>query len=126
MDHEVHIPQAHTLQRLTDDGALLAMARIGVHFACNAFFLEEGQLLIQAARLNTVPGIIALGEHDLVTPPSAAVALHRAWPHSRLQRIEAAGHASSYPPMAQQLIAATDHFSETPDHIGDNMIASVP
>lgn len=131
MDLEAQIPQAPALQRLPDDGAVLAMARIGAHFACHAFFLEEGQLLVQAARLRTVPGVIVQGGRDLITPPAAALALHRAWPYSRLQRIEAAGHASSYPAMAQQLIAATDHFGEpsrraAPRHIGDNTIVPDP
>lgn len=110
MELEVQTPQKPTGQRFPDDPTVLAMARIGVHFACHAFFLEEGQLLVQAARLRSVPGVIVQGGCDLVTPPATALALHRVWPHSRLQRIEAAGHASSYPAMAQQLIAATDYF----------------
>ena len=110
MESETPNPQRSTQQNLTDDGAVLAMARIGAHFASHAFFLEEGQLLLQAARLRTVPGIMVQGERDRVTPPGAASALQRVWPHSQLQRIEAAGHASSHPAMAEQLIAATDHF----------------
>ena len=97
--------------RPRDPTSTLAMARIGVHFARHAYFLEEGQLLTQAARLNGVPGHIVQGDQDQVTPPAAALALHRAWPGSRLQQIEDAGHASSHPGVAWQLIQATDHFS---------------
>lgn len=112
IDLETPDRQASARQQLRDDGAALAMARIGVHFARHAFFLDEAQLLVYAARLHTVPGVIVQGGCDLVTPPAAALALHLAWPGSQLLRVEAAGHASSHPAMAQQLIAATDHFGE--------------
>ena len=104
--------QAWACERPRDDGSALAMARIGVHYARHAFFLDEAQLLVHAARLCAVPGVMVQGERDLVTPPAAALALHRVWPGSQLQRLAAAGHASIQPAMAQQLIAATDHFGE--------------
>ena len=124
MDLEAPVPQAPARQRLRDDGAALATARIGAHFACHAFFLEEGQLLAQADRLRDLPGVIVQGAKDLVTPPAAARALHRAWPGSRLQRIDAAGHASSQPAMAAALVRATDHFGApayraATGHVGD-------
>lgn len=92
------------------DAAELAMARIGVHYAGHAYFLAEGQLLAQAQALQGVPGVIVQGDLDRVTPPAAALALHRAWPGSRLQRAPDAGHASSHPAMARLLIQATDEF----------------
>ena len=97
-----------------DVDAALAMARIGVHFARHAFFLRPSQLLIDATRLHGVPGVIVHGERDLVTPPAAARALHQAWPASRLCLLATAGHASSHPAMAEQLISATDFFSRSP------------
>jgi proline iminopeptidase len=98
------------LRPVMEGDAALAAARIGVHFARHGFFLHESQLLRDAQRLRDVPGVIVQGARDLVTPMAAAVALHRAWPGSRLVRLEAAGHASSHGAMAQQLIAATDGF----------------
>jgi proline iminopeptidase len=94
-----------------DAGRALAMARIGVHYAMHDFFLQEGQLLANAATLTGVPGVIVQGTRDGVTPPAAAQALHRAWPASRLHCIEDAGHSSSHPQVAEQLIAATDFFA---------------
>ena len=94
-----------------DADAALAMARIGVHFARRNFFLRPSQLLLDANRLHGVPGVMVHGERDLVTPPAAARALHQAWPASRLCLLAAAGHASSDPAMAEQLITATDFFS---------------
>lgn len=93
-----------------EPAAMWAAARIGAHFAQHGFFLREGELLQDAARLRGVPGVIVQGLRDLVTPPPAARALHRAWPDSRLVELECAGHASSDGAMAQQLIAATDGF----------------
>ena len=93
------------------DERALAMARIGVHYACHDFFLEEGQLLARAARLHAVPGIIVQGGLDRVTPPAAAAALHRAWRGSQLLRAATAGHASSHPALAALLMQAIVHFS---------------
>jgi len=89
----------------------VAAARIGVHYARHDFFLAEGLLLRQAARLHNVPGVMVQGQGDPVTPPQAAEALHRAWPLSRLVRVPAAGHASSHGEIAQRLVEATDDFS---------------
>lgn len=107
-----------------DEAVALASARIGVHFARHAYFLEESQLLAQAPRLSGIPGVIVQGTDDLVTPPAAATALHRAWPGSLLHLVDGAGHASSHPALAKQLIAATDFFRGAqsclgPEHLGD-------
>jgi proline iminopeptidase len=95
-----------------DVAPALAAARIGVHFTQQHFFLDEGHLLRHAQRLRGVPGTIVQGSRDLVTPPAAAAALHRAWPGSRLVQLDAAGHASRHPAMAQALIAATDAYRD--------------
>ncbi len=91
--------------------SMLAMARIGVHYARHDFHLDGVDLLAGAASLHAVPGVIIQGLDDLVTPPAAALALHHAWPGSQLECIEGAGHASSEPRIAQALVAATDHFA---------------
>ena len=90
--------------------AALAAARLGSHFAKHDFFLNDGQLLLQAQRLRGIPAVIVQGARDLVTPAANAVALHNAWPGSRLVQVPGAGHASSHGDIARQLIAATDEF----------------
>jgi len=106
-------PHARAPQRRApSDAAALAAARIGVRFARQAFFLPEGELLRGAARLRDVPGVIVQGQRDVVTPPAAADALHRAWPRSRLVQLASAGHASTHGEMARRLIEATDGFSK--------------
>ena len=110
MDHEFAHAAGPVPASPQDAAADLAAARIGVHYARHAFFLPEARLLTDAGRLRDLPGVIVQGMRDLVTPPAAAQALHRAWPGSRLQSVARAGHASSHPQMAQALTAATDSF----------------
>ena len=106
--HPHPLPQAG--EGATANPALLAMARIGVHYARRNWFLDEAQLLRDAGRLRGITGVIVQGKHDRVTPPAAALALHQAWPDSVLVSIDA-GHSSSSPEMARRLIAATDAMS---------------
>lgn len=44
----------------------------------------------------TVPTLIIAGDDDVLTPPKEARAMHDAIPHSRLEIIAGAGHASSF------------------------------
>jgi 3-oxoadipate enol-lactonase len=62
-----------------------------------------GALLAMAGRTDTtealskinVPTLILVGEHDAVTPPSAAKNMHDRIPNSKLHLIENAGHMSN-------------------------------
>ena len=77
-------------------------------------------------RLRGVPGIMVSGARDEVTPPAAALALHRAWPGSQLQRLDSAGHASSQPAMAAALVHATDHFGAQAHHAATGRVGAKP
>jgi proline iminopeptidase len=94
----------------------LRAARVGLHYARAGWFLRPGQLLAQAQRLAGVPGLIVQGQWDLVTPPAAARALHKAWPGSQLVELPHAGHASTHPAMASALITATHTLAQTALH----------
>ena len=104
---------AHAPRATVNDTHALALARIGVHYARNAWFLDEGQLLANAARLHGIHGVIVQGQRDLITPASAARALHVAWPQAHLIEVASAGHASSHPGMARHLIHATETMAAT-------------
>jgi proline iminopeptidase len=91
-----------------DDAAALARARIGVHYFLNRYFLRDGQLVANAARLQGIPGIIVHGRNDLVTPVAGAIDLHRAWAESRLHVVDNAGHSSCDHPLTRAIIAAAD------------------
>jgi proline iminopeptidase len=119
MDFELHREQGASRAVSTSDSALAgaaAAARIGVHYARHDFFLADGELLQQAARLRDVPGVIVQGQRDLVTPPASAETLHRAWPLSRLVRVPEGGHASTHGEIAQRLVEAADEFSMETSH----------
>ncbi len=89
----------------------LAFARIENHYFTHGAFLEEGQLLRDAARLAGIPGVIVQGRYDVVTPPATAWELHRSWPGSRLIMVPDAGHAASEPGIQHHLVEATDAFA---------------
>jgi proline iminopeptidase len=109
MGAETTCPQPPSLA--CEAGQALRMAALGVHFAAHAYFLAEGQLLAGAASLCNLPGDIVQGSRDLVTPSATAQALHRAWPRAQWRGVTAAGHASSHPAIARELIAATDQHA---------------
>lgn len=104
---------SHPQPPMPNAAALLAAAHIGVHYARAGWFLHEGQLLQNAARLHGLPGVILQGLDDRVTPPAAARALHAAWPSARLVEVAGAGHASSHPAMAAALIHHMQTLAQT-------------
>ena len=93
---------------LSEETALRNLARIETHYFINHAFIEEGELIANAHRLQGIPGVIVQGRYDAVTPPVTAWDLHQAWPGSALQIVSDAGHASSEPGITRELIAATD------------------
>lgn len=89
----------------------LAFSRIENHYFVNGGFLEEGQLLRDAPRLQNIPGVLVQGRYDMPTPAVTAWELHRAWPQSELRMVEDAGHAYDEPGILHELIEATDRFA---------------
>jgi proline iminopeptidase len=95
------------------DEEVLALARIETHYFIHGAFLDEGQVIANAHRLQGIPGVIVQGRYDVVTPAVTAWDLHRAWPQSILQIVPDAGHASSEPGNLCRLIMATDRFARS-------------
>jgi proline iminopeptidase len=91
-----------------DDRTALARARIGAHYFLNRYFLADGELLVNAHRLRGIPGIIVQGRDDAVTPSVSAYDLHAAWPESRLEIVDDAGHSSTDLALMRALVDATD------------------
>ena len=88
-----------------------ALARIEAHYFAHDAFMDEGQILARAGRLQGIPGIIVQGRYDVVTPPVTAWELHEAWPGSMLEIVPDAGHATVEPGVQRALVRATSHFA---------------
>ena len=85
------------------------LAVLEAHYFEHDAWLRPGQLLAAARRIpRSVPVEIVQGRYDLVCPAASAVALHKAIPHSHLQIVDDAGHASTEKGIAAGLRVATD------------------
>jgi proline iminopeptidase len=102
-------------ERLARFGAgtyALAFARIESHYFVNrGFFHRDGELLLNADRLQGIPGVIVHGRYDVVTPVRNAVRLHEVWPDSDLRIVTDAGHAMTEAGIVHELIRATRNYS---------------
>lgn len=94
----------------SDRAALLAPARVQLHYLAAQCFLREGQLM-QAASAVTAPAIIVQGRTDMVCPPLTAYELSKRLPAAQLRIIEQAGHAASGPRLAPALRTAADEMA---------------
>jgi proline iminopeptidase len=105
------IENADYVAGFDSDERALAFARIECHyFVHGGFFAHDDQLLRDAGRLATIPGVIVQGRYDVVCPAQSAWDLHRAWPASELKIVPDAGHSAFEPGIAHELLAATDRF----------------
>ncbi len=74
------------------------------HYIKNNFFLEDGQLLNNAHKLNGIPGAIIQGRYDLLCPPVNAFNIAEIWKDSELLLVEEGGHSANSGPMRDALI----------------------
>ena len=105
------LPDERRVKDFAEERFALAFARIECHYFANGgFFSRDDQLLAEAHRLRTIPGVIIQGRYDVVTPPATAWELHKAWPEARFIMVEDAGHTATEPGIADVLVQATDRF----------------
>jgi len=90
---------------------VMALAQLETHYFVNDCFMPEGEILRRAHVLDGLPGVIVQGRYDVVTPPTTAYELHRAWPGSQLEIVDDAGHATMEPGTLRKLMEATDRFA---------------
>ena len=110
-------PNPQLISEFGGDAFALAFARIECHYFVNkGFFDRDGQLLADAPKLRTIPGVIIQGRYDVVTPMETAWALHRAWPEAAFEIIPDAGHTATEPGITDALIRATDRFAMRAAH----------
>lgn len=81
-----------------DDDARLAIER---HYLRHGYFLRPGQLLAGVRTLGHLPVVIVQGLLDPLCPPTAAEALHRAWPTAIWMPVPRGGHGLGDPAIAR-------------------------
>ena len=66
-----------------------------LHYIKNNFFMDDNEILNNAAKLENIPGYIIQGRYDLICPPVNAYNLSQKWVDSKLIIVNTAGHSSS-------------------------------
>jgi proline iminopeptidase len=105
------LPEPETSDKFGEVDFAIAFARIENHYFVHAGWMDEGQLLRDAHKLQDISGTIVHGRYDMPCPARYAWALHKAWPKADFRLIEGAGHAYSEPGILDALIAATDKYA---------------
>ncbi len=98
-----HLPNP----RFQDADFRLRFARIVTHYWRHAAFIEDGELLKNAPRLSSIPGILLHGRYDVSSPLVTAWNLHNKWAGSELTIVDD-GHGGM--PMAKSIVAALHRF----------------
>jgi len=83
---------------------------VDLYYVSNRYFLEEGQLLRDAAKISHIPITLINGRYDLASPPIGAYRLHKRLPKSKLIIVEKAGHSETEPGITSALIKAVSEF----------------
>jgi proline iminopeptidase len=110
--HVSLVPGHQPNKRFLDPEFRLRFARIVTHYWRHAAFLEDEQLLRDAACLNGIPGILIHGRYDVSSPLQTAWRLHKAWSGSELRVIADAGHGGGSLP--QHVVDALNQFTTIP------------
>lgn len=89
----------HTPNRTRLDMAALSSSRsvpatpyMEAHYFSHDSFMQPNQLLKEAGKLASIPGIIVQGRYDLLCPPAVSHALAAVWRAAEIRLVEGAGH----------------------------------
>jgi proline iminopeptidase len=94
-DAHVSLSPGHTPNpRYQDPEFRLRFARLVTHYWRHAAFLEEDQLIRDAAKLNGVPGVLIHGSFDISLSLITAWRLPQRWTTCRLHVLDDAGHVA--------------------------------
>jgi len=78
--------------RYEDPEFRIRFSRLVTHYWRHAAFLEEDQLLRDAALLDGIPGVLIHGRYDVSSPLETALRLSQRWATSELHVLDDAGH----------------------------------
>lgn len=104
-------PNPRVVEHFGHPHVAIALARIECHYFMNNAFLEDNQIVRDAATLKDIPGIIVHGRYDMVCPLDNALALSQAWPEADLRIIRDAGHSASEPAIIDALMRGVDEVA---------------
>ncbi|HET7034809.1 MAG TPA: prolyl aminopeptidase [Thermomicrobiaceae bacterium] len=96
--------------RYDDPEFRLRFARLVTHYWRHAAFLDEEQLLRDAARLNGIPGVLVHGRYDVSSPLETAWRLAQTWETSELHVLDDAGHGGG-PSFGGVIVDALNRFA---------------
>ena len=82
------------------------------HYWRHAAFLDEDQLLRDAAILHGIPGVLIHGRDDVSSPLDTAWQLSQRWSTSELQILDDAGHGGG-PTFITAVVGALSRFAAT-------------
>jgi proline iminopeptidase len=102
------------LASLNSTRALPATPFMEAHYFRNDCFMKPGQLMVKAARLKHISGIIVQGRYDFLCPPSTSHALAAAWADAEVRIVEAAGHSLYDPGIRDAVMKAIADLASTP------------
>jgi len=94
--------------RAPDDA--LAFVRICSHYFSHDAWLEDGELIRNAGRLEGIPGVLLHGRLDLGSPVGTAWEVAQAWPGSELVVVADTGHTGS-DAMQRLVLETTERFA---------------
>ncbi len=107
----VSLTPGHAPNPLFQDAEFrLRFARLVTHYWRHAAFLDDNQLMRDAAKLQGIPGLIFHGRYDVSGPLVTAWQLSQRWTTSRLHIIDDAGHGggNEFMPL---VVRALDEFA---------------
>ncbi|HEY2044158.1 MAG TPA: prolyl aminopeptidase [Jatrophihabitans sp.] len=94
--------------RYEDPSFRSVFARLVTHYWSHGCFLVDNQVLAAMPRLAEIPAVLIHGRYDISGPSDIAWQLHRAWPASKLELLDDAGHGGgSFP---NRITAALNSF----------------
>jgi proline iminopeptidase len=109
-DAHISLTPGHQPSPSDDPEFRLRFARLVTHYWRHFAFLEEDQLLRDAATLNDIPGVLIHGRYDVSSPLETAWRLSQRWSASRLHVLDDAGHGGG-DTLLPTIVGALNHFA---------------
>lgn len=106
------LPNPEFVEAFMKEEVSLGLARAEIHYFKNGIFLRENQLLAEAHKFKSIPGVIVQGQYDICCPAITAYDLHQVWPEAELIMVPDGGHSAFEPGIRAELVKAMETFKE--------------